>query len=633
MKKIFYIALSLFVLMTSYSCQKEDTLDTGLTSVSNPMEGKSVYYKGETVEIKFKASDAWTADLEFKQGDGWAQITRLKGNDAAGDGSVRLNFDPNDSGEERTVTLWIRVKGTADNLGIELKQAGQPESSAMSEYLNAYMDEILAEDYLWADEYRALERDMTVSYDEFLYTHLSRLGDVNIEDGGYYRAYSTHNGERYIYSYIQEVTETKAMTKAGVLTDSFGLGIGPLFASPTGVADNIYLTVGYVYRGSPAETAGLRKGDNIYAVAKGSGNPVTITRDNYQQYMKELFSSPSGTYNIMFARYDAPTEEEPGVYPLNPDYSVEVTASTFGYDPILYAAYLKKADITTSENTDDWPDFCIGYIAIESFDLAAQFVLEDQLKQFKDAGINELVLDFSFCVGGVVDQACYLASSIVGVAHANDIFFTAQFKDGSKEHWTFAGNNPNLPANERLGAGPDFGLDRVWIIVSENTASAAELIINAFKSQAINFPVTLIGSRTEGKNVGMEVSYINYGTRRFEFAPITYWGLNADGTKGPADGFLPDEKNLMNNQNSSYEDDVINIFPYTFGDWGNFDFNRPFYYIFCDIVGDERPVDNFETEPVKSISGGNGIMWADPITSTGVRKVPGRCGTVIYRNR
>ena len=164
MRKL-YLMITMILSLAAFSCQKEDTLDTGLTSVSNPMEGKSVYYKGETVEIKFKASDAWTADLEFKQGDGWAQIARLKGNDAAGDGSVRLNFDPNDSGEERTVTLWIRVKGTADNLGIELKQAGQPESSAMSEYLNAYMDEILAEDYLWADEYRALERDMTVSYD------------------------------------------------------------------------------------------------------------------------------------------------------------------------------------------------------------------------------------------------------------------------------------------------------------------------------------------------------------------------------------------------------------------------------------------------------------------------------------
>lgn len=634
MKRLFYLFFLTILVTGAVSCEKEQMVDTGVTSVSNSREGESVYYKGEEVYVEFQASAAWTAELQFAQGQDWAEIRKVRGDKKAGTGSVTLDFKANESGSERKVTLWIRVEGKADGMGIEFTQAAIPESSAMSEYLNACMDEILAEKYLWAEEYRALKRDLSVSYSDFLFTHLTQMGETNIEDGGYYRAFSSNSGKRYIYSYIQEVAGIgeKSLTKAGTLSETFGLGIGPLFASPTGEADNIYLTVGYVYRGSPAELAGLQKGDNIYAVAKGTSNPVTLTRENYQMYMKELFSSPSGTYNLMFARYDPPTADNPGVYPLNPNYAVEVTASTFGYDPILYAAYLKKADITTSESTDDWPEFCIGYLAMESFDMESQFVLEDQLKQFQDAGINELILDFSFCVGGVVDQSCYLASSIVGSSHYNDIFFTAEFNNGTKENWTFAGNNPNLPDGQRLGVGPDFGLKRVWIIVSENTASAAELIINALQSKAINFPVTLIGSRTEGKSVGMEVSYINYGSRRFEFAPITYWGLNADGEKGPADGFIPEGINLMNNQNSSYSDDVVNIFPYTFGDWGNFDFNRPFYYIFCDIVGDERPQDKFETEPVKSLAGGRILPGAAPIASTGVKKVPGHYGTIIYRN-
>ena len=634
MKRLFYIILSAMMVLSVEACQKENVKDTGITNLSNPMEGKSVYYKGETVTVRLTASAAWSAGLDSEQD--WVKIVKVYGNEGAGEGYVRLDFFANETGQDRKVTLWINVQGKPDALEVVFTQASQPESSKMSEFLNAYMDEILAEDYLWANEYRGLEKDLTVSYDEFLYTHLSKLGETNIEDGGYYRAFSANSGKRYIYSYIQEVTDLASKapeTRDAVLPSSYGLGIGPLFASPTGVDNNIYLTVGYVYRGSPAEIAGLRKGDNIYAVAKGTGNPITITRDNYQMYMKELFSSPSGTYNIMFARYDTPTEDNPGVYPLNPDYAVEITAQSFGYDPIIYAAYLKKADITTSESTANWPDFCIGYLALESFDLGAQFVLENQLNQFKEAGINELVLDFSFCVGGVVDQACYLASAIVGAANNDKIFFTALFNDGTKEDWTFGGNNPNLPEGQRLGNAPDFGLERVWIIVSENTASAAELIINAFKSQAVNFPVTLIGSRTEGKNVGMEVSYINYGTRRFEFAPITYWGLNADGEKGPADGFVIEGENLMNNQNSSYDDDVINIFPYTFGDWGNFDFNRPFYYIFCDIVGEERPVDKFESQAVKSAFNGPVMPGAAPIASTGVKKTPGRFGTIIYRNK
>ena len=628
MKKLFYMVISAALVFMTGACQKENVADTGITNLSNPMEGKSVYYKGESVTVRFTASAAWTAELS-DQSQEWVKISKVNGNDAAGDGYVRMDFSANETGQERKVTLWIQVAGKTDKTGVVLTQAAQPESSKMSEFLNEKMDLVLQEKYLWAEEYRALKKDMTVNYSDFLFTHLTQLGETNIEDGGYYRAYSSNSGKRYIYSYIQEVVETKTVTKSGTLTDAYGLGIGPLFASPTGQDDNIYLTVGYVYRGSPAETAGLQKGDNIYAVAKGNGNPVTITRDNYQAYMKELFSSPSGTYTLMFARYDPPTEDNPGVYNLNADYAVDVTTASYGYDPILFAAYLQKQDIGTSDNTENWPDFCIGYLALESFDMNAQFVLEDQMRQFAKAGITELILDFSFCVGGVVDQSCYLASSIVGASHYDDIFFTAKFNDGKTEDWTFAGNNPNLPDGQRLGVGPDFGLERVWIIVSENTASAAELIINALQSKAVNFPVTLIGSRTEGKNVGMEVSYITYGSRKFEFAPITYWGLNADGEKGPADGFIPSENNLMNNQNSSYDDDRVNIFPYTFGDWGNFDFNRPFYYIFCDIIGDPRPEDNFQTAPTKGTA--TSCMNA-PIGFTGVNKVPGRYGSIIYRN-
>ena len=628
MKRLIYMVLSAVLVFAAGACQKDEVKDTGITNLSNPMQGKNVYYKGESVKIEFSASAAWTAELSDASAD-WVEIDRMYGKDSAGDGCyVRLNFFENETGADRQITLWIQVQGKQDKLGIVLTQASKPEASKMSEFLNAQMDNVLQEKYLWAEAYRGIKKDMTVSYDNFLYNHLTMLGDVNIEDGGLYRAYSSNSGKRYIYSYIQEVVETKAMTRAGTLTENYGLGIGPLFASPTGVEDNIYLTVGYVYRGSPAEAAGLQKGDNIYAVAKGNGRAQTITRDNYQAYMKELFSSPSGTYTLMFARYDPPTEEEPGVYNLNTDHYAVITTASYGYDPVLFAAILKKDNLSSSENLPD--DLCVGYLALESFDMNAQFILEDQMRQFDEAGINELILDFSFCVGGVVDQACYLASSIVGEQHYNDIFFSAKFQYRENEDWTFVGNNPNLPDGQRLGVGPDFGLKRVWIIVSENTASAAELIINALQSQTINFPVTLIGSRTEGKNVGMEVSYITYGSRTFEFAPITYWGLNADGDKGPADGFIPEGENLLNNQNSSYSDDRVNIFPYTFGDWGNFDFNRPFYYIFCDIIDQPRPEDKFDTTPTKSVSGPAQIA-CEPIAFTGVKHEPGRYGTLIYR--
>ena len=171
MKKIFYMLVLAISALSGVSCQKEQIKDTGVTSISNSREGETVYYKGEEVYVDFEASAAWTAELEFADGQGWAEIRKMRGNDKAGNGSVTIDFKANDTGAERKVTLWIRVNGKSDNIGIEFTQASEPESSAMSEFLNAHMDEILQKDYLWAEQYLALKKDLTVSYDEFLFAN------------------------------------------------------------------------------------------------------------------------------------------------------------------------------------------------------------------------------------------------------------------------------------------------------------------------------------------------------------------------------------------------------------------------------------------------------------------------------
>lgn len=624
MKRFFQL---LIVALAFVSCAKEDF---GITDIDNPRADKKITIYGETVAVNFNADGPWYAELEL-QGEGeWATISQMKGFESAGPGIVRVRFSKNETESERSAELYVMVRGKERMLVATFTQAAGENVSAMSAALNEVMDKRLREDYLWADDYAKLTIDKTINYDKFLFTHLTQLGDINIEDGGYYRGYSSAAGERYIYSYISEVTATKApiVTKDGELASTFGLGIGPMFASVfESGTDYIGLTVGYVYPGSPAETAGLRRGDTIYKIGS-----TRITRSNYQAFMQELFYTPSGSYEIIFARYEANDDAER--YDLIQNKKAEVTAATYGYNPILYAAILTNSEVSSDSAASDLPPFNIGYMASESFDSSAQEVLEYQIKQFIDAGITELVLDLRFNVGGEVQQSRYLASSIVGRSYDDQIFFKAKFRDGKIEDWPFRSGPSD---SDVLGVAPAMNLKRLWVIMSENTASASELIINALKG--VDFPVVLIGSQSEGKNVGMEVTHELYNGRRFEFAPITYWGLNARNEYAPKDGFMPDSGNILNNQNNSYSDDIDNMFPYSFGDWGNFDFNIGFYCCFCDILGIERP--DYQAGALKSavvrenamkISARELSRGVEPVGVSEMKPQVGRFGNVIYRD-
>ncbi len=624
MKRFFQL---LIVALAFVSCAKEDF---GITDIDNPRADKKITIYGETVAVNFNADGPWYAELELKGEGEWATISQMKGFESAGPGIVRVRFSKNETESERSAELYVMVRGKERMLVATFTQAAGENVSAMSAALNEVMDKRLREDYLWADDYAKLTIDKTINYDKFLFTHLTQLGDINIEDGGYYRGYSSAAGERYIYSYISEVTATKApiVTKDGELASTFGLGIGPMFASVfESGTDYIGLTVGYVYPGSPAETAGLRRGDTIYKIGS-----TRITRSNYQAFMQELFYTPSGSYEIIFARYEANDDAER--YDLIQNKKAEVTAATYGYNPILYAAILTNSEVSSDSAASDLPPFNIGYMASESFDSSAQEVLEYQIKQFIDAGITELVLDLRFNVGGEVQQSRYLASSIVGRSYDDQIFFKAKFRDGKIEDWPFRSGPSD---SDVLGVAPAMNLKRLWVIMSENTASASELIINALKG--VDFPVVLIGSQSEGKNVGMEVTHELYNGRRFEFAPITYWGLNARNEYAPKDGFMPDSGNILNNQNNSYSDDIDNMFPYSFGDWGNFDFNIGFYCCFCDILGIERP--DYQAGALKSavvrenamkISARELSRGVEPVGVSEMKPQVGRFGNVIYRD-
>lgn len=569
--------------------------DNGITAIASATE-MTVSLYGETVEISFTAAGKWSPSLQYSAGADWASITNTSGNATAGKGGLKVKVDKNESGKERVLTVAVQVEGYKVPVTVCTITQGAGSGTAVDLALNEYMDKYLKEHYLFNEEYNTLDIDYaSVSYENFLPTYLLPM-KTNMEDGGTYRAFSANAGKRYIYSYIMETgsSRTRANTRA---TSVVGSGLGTFFSSYMPDRTTIGLSIGYVYLESPAAKAGLRRGDVIVSV-----DGVTLNKNNYQQYMSTLFYAGGGeTFKIGYRRKIF--DEKQGGYDLV-DGATTLTTGSYKNSPILNSMFIKDK----KENK-----FNIGYLVYLSFDLNFEEDLKYVIQQFKAEGITDLILDLRFNNGGSVELARYLAASIAGTSHRSDVFMKMQRNSGADEYI-------------RFGDGDDLNLNSVRIICSKETASASELIINGLRG--IDFPVKLFGSRTEGKNVGMEVQEYKYGNKYYEFAPITFRSFNAKDWGDYASGMDPDV--MLNNQNSDYEDDIDNVFPYAFGDWDNFDFNYPLYWALCDVQG----VDPTTGEPVKR-SGRSGMTRSQQdeiirVPSVPLKRPVGTFGSLIY---
>lgn len=544
----------------------EERPEEGVTNVS--YAEKDVSYLGATVSVRFDAAAAWTASLTASPetdaaGKEWVSINSNTVSGEAKEGAtVRIAFSKNTSPAKREVQLWLAVEGYESECVATITQAssGSSVDAEMNTALNTFMHEILKKDYLFVDAYNALDVDLTVPYSEFLPIHLLAMGDVNIEDGGYYKPVQNNSGDRFIYSSLVEIDPVSKAAQTG------GLGFGPFIS--TALAENsteMGIAASYVRRGSPAEKAGLRRGDIVYAV-----NGTILDTRNYRKYMNTLYQGATGEYTLSFLRYE-PNDE--GGYDLNPHTSGVMYAGAHIFDPILYASILTDPDD---------PAVRIGYLVFETFDLNSQEFLVETVDEFISEGITDLILDLRFNYGGAVAQSRWLSGCIAGQANWDKTFCKVVFNDGATENWTFG--NGYTAETDNLGLPKDLGLSRLYVIGSYNTASASELLINSLKG--VDFPVKLIGSTTEGKNVGMNVSQTEYKGRHFQFQPVTFYVRNAKDFGDYADGFRPDE--CVNNDNVSLDDDADNVFPYSFSDWGNMDFNIALQWAYCDITGKER---------------------------------------------
>lgn len=120
----------------------------------------------------------------------------------------------------------------------------------------------------------------------------------------------------------------------------------------------------------------------------------------------------------------------------------------------------------------------------------------------------------------------------------------------------------NVPVN--------LGLNRLYVIASESTASASEMIIMGLRG--LDVPVTIVGTRTEGKNCGMDVMKRTIGGYEYTFAPITFLIYNAKGDNDYSNGIEADADMEMFAESAPNESvrQMAYLYPMPMTQWGDF---------------------------------------------------------------
>lgn len=534
-KNLFKLLFLGCLVTLSVACEDDDTTLANLDNSDFSTSTKSVTVSnlGGSENVTFVAPENWTLGSTEE----WLTLSQTSG--GKGGAVIVLEAATNTTGRTRTAYLLLNVEGYGQEILCSVTQT-KVQGDGLG--VNYWMADYMVQKYLWNTEFKNVQAklDYTMQPDKWLTAALSSMR-TNTDDG-----YSTSEGRTYYSNITGQQVRTRA---AGEATD-YGVGL-----CAAGVYDQtyglLYMIVNYVYKGSPADLAGLKRASLI---TKVNGQNLTESNINEAFYMLLGYIS-SSSITLEFREFEQVGDNS---YTISSKAkTVTLTPATYDANPVLYS------DIFTDANKVHR----IGYFAYSVFDLYHDQNIVDTFSKFKSANVTDLIIDLRYNNGGYVYSSTTLATAIVGSEYKGKVYSHMQYNEDrtrkGEVDYFYIGENPSMVEYPLIGQALNVAVNmkRIYVLTTNNTASASELIINGLRGLD-GVEVFTVGTTTNGKNVGMEaISSSSYATLynfdgwEYEFAPITFYNLNAKGSKDYADGFKPDFE--IDESRSVY------------GDWGN----------------------------------------------------------------
>lgn len=335
----------------------------------------------------------------------------------------------------------------------------------------------------------------------------------------------------YSDDYTDLVNSSAGVSKSNGL--QFGLSL-------IGDSDDVFGFVEYVIKNSDASGKDIKRGDVFLGV-----NGTRLNRNNYI----ELLFGDNDTYTLNMAEITDNT-----ISPIEKGVTL-TKVEGLQEDPILTSNVITSGDKK------------IGYFMYNQFVPGSEDAMNTIFANFKAQNVTDLVLDLRYNLGGRGTTATVLASLIYGT-NTNDLFFRTRYND--KLQAIFESNETDNYFVSTTGTGDgnsnaalnSLNLTKVYIIATENSASASELVMVGLDPY---LEVVHIGSKTVGKNQG-SVLFVDdpdggnqYNPERVDkINPNVQWGLqpiisrveNGAGFSDYADGLSP---------NFELEEDITNL--------------------------------------------------------------------------
>lgn len=303
-----------------------------------------------------------------------------------------------------------------------------------------------------------------------------------------------------------------------------------------GVAGNIGFEVGYqtatelyvvyVYPGSPADKAGIKRGWKLTAV-----NGVTSFNYN-DPGTDELLNNALGGSSATFGFQK----------PDNSSQQFTLNAATYKLNPVLYS------------HIYDFSGIKIGYFVFNNFVALAEVkpTIDSIFDAFTSAGVKQVIIDLRYNGGGLIETAEYLANKLVPAAKTNTEMYSQYFNDNiyAKKFSPYFQNMKAAPYNPTTNWTDIFyseattyktakfqkegalELTKVNFLVTRNTVSASELLYNVLKPA---MTTNLVGDTTYGKPVG----FIDISFGKYDMYAVNFQIKNAAGEGDYFSGLTP----------------------------------------------------------------------------------------------